>query len=131
MMHYLECIAMLEYLLKKLHKGQRTQVPVSTMDDVQEVMVQTNRKLEKENDPKISIKIRDVMEALEEVKTLKGALVLTDAMKTALVNGVDELLQLVQLNTFEYYKYHEFEPTEEVVKVMRGVVKTALANNLI
>ena len=131
MMHYLECIAMLEYLLKKLQKGQRTQVPVSTMDDVQSVMVQLNRKLQNENDPQITVKIRDVMEALEEVKTLKGALVLTDTMKNALVSGVDELLQVIQLKAFEHFKYNDFEPTDEVVRIMRGVVKTALDNGLI
>lgn len=130
-MHYLECIAMLDYLLKKLHSGQRVQVPISAVDDVQQVMVQLNRKLQNEQDTQFKVKIRDVMEALEEVRALKGALVLTDTMKTALVNGVSELLQIVQLKAFEYYKYNDFEPTPEVIPVMRDVVKTALANGAI
>lgn len=130
-MHYLECIAMLNYLLKKLHSGQRTQVPVTVVDDVQQVMVQLSRKLEKETDVQITARIRDVMEALAEVSEVKGALVLTDTMKSALVSGLTELLTAVQLATYEYYKYNDFEPTPEIVEVMRGVVATALDKGLL
>lgn len=130
-MHYLECIAMLDFLLKKLHSGQRTQVPVTVVDDVQQVMVQVNRKLEKETDVQITARIRDVMEALLEVSQVKGALVLTDTMKTALVSGVQELMTGIQLVAYEYFKYNDFEPTQEIVGIMRGIVATALAKGLL
>lgn len=71
------------------------------------------------------------MEALAEVEKVQGALVLTDAMKTAISEGITELLNTVQLLAFEYFKYNEFEPTPEIVPVMRAVVATALANGRI
>ncbi|MCM1215083.1 MAG: hypothetical protein NC548_11250 [Lachnospiraceae bacterium] len=131
MMHYLECIAMLEFLLKKLHNGQRTQVPVTAVDDVKQVMVQVDRKLKQESSAEIKARIRDVMEAVMEVEGMQGILVLTDTMKTALTSGIEELLASVQVLAFEHFKLNDFEPTAEVIPVMRGVVSTALSRGLI
>lgn len=130
-MRYLECIAMLEFLLKKLHSGQRTQVPVTVADDAQQVMVQLNRKLEDNQDTELRVKLRDTMEAIAEVNNVQGILVLTDAMKQALVSGVTDLLNTLQLLAFDYFKYNDFEPTEEVIPIMRNVVATALARGVI
>lgn len=130
-MRYLECIAMLEFLLKKLHSGQRTQVPVTVADDAQQVMVQLNRKLEDNQDTELRVNLRDTMEAIAEVNNVQGILVLTDAMKQALVNGVTDLLNTLQLLAFDYFKYNDFEPTEEVIPIMRNVVATALARGVI
>lgn len=130
-MRYLECIAMLEFLLKKLHSGQRTQVPVTVADDAQQVMVQLNRKLEDNQDTELRVKLRDTMEAIAEVNNVQGILVLTDAMKQALVNGVTDLLNTLQLLAFDYFKYNDFEPTEEIIPIMRNVVATALLRGVI
>lgn len=130
-MRYLECIAMLEFLLKKLHSGQRTQVPVTVADDAQQVMVQLNRKLEDNQDTELRVQLRDTMEAIAEVNNVQGILVLTDAMKQALVNGVTDLLNTLQLLAFDYFKYNDFEPTEEIIPIMRNVVATALARGVI
>ena len=130
-MHYLECIAMLEFLLKKLHSGQRTQVPVTVVDDVQQVLVQVDRKLQQETSPEIKARIRDAMEAAAEVQGITGVLVLTDNMKLALTSGVTELLSSTQMLAYEYYKYNDFDPTPEIIPIMRGVVSTALARGAI
>lgn len=130
-MHYLECIAMLEFLLKKLHNGQRTQVPVSVVDDVRQVLVQVTRKLQNEKDDLLAARLRDVMEALEEVSQIKGALVLTDNMKSALTSGVEELRSAIQLLAYEFYKYNDFELTDELMPIMRGVVQAALDAGLL
>lgn len=130
-MRYLECIAMLKFLLKKLHSGQRTQVPVTVADDAQQVMVQLNRKLEDNQDTELRVKLRDTMEAIAEVNNVQGILVLTDAMKQALVSGVTDLLNTLQLLAFDYFKYNDFEPTEEIIPIMRNVVATALARGVI
>lgn len=126
MMHYLECIAMLEYLHKKLHSTQRQQVPVSIVSDVQQVLIQVNRKLINEKNTEITVRIRDAMEAVEEVKQVEGILFLTQAMKDAIVTGVNELLSTLRLLTFNYFKYNTFEPTEEIIPIMRSVVNEAL-----
>ena len=130
-MHYLECIAMLEYLHKKLHSTQRQQVPISTLDDVQQVLVQVQRKLQNNSTPEIDIRIRDAMEAVEEIRSVQGIMFLTQSMKEALVSGVSELLSTLRLKVFDYYKYNDFEPTEELIPIMRAVVTEALRKGVI
>lgn len=130
-MRYLECIAMLEYLLKKLCNGQRTQVPVSVVTEVQTVIVQLNKKLENEKNHELTVRIRDILEAVEVVKSTTGMQFLTDTIKTTLNSGVSELVSILRLLAFEYFKTNHFEPTEEIIPVMRGVVGEALAKGVI
>ena len=49
-LHYLECVALLSYLLKKLQADKRVQVPVSILNDVMTVLIGVNKKLENELD---------------------------------------------------------------------------------
>ena len=131
MMHYLECIAMLEYLRKKLYSGQRTQVPASTVEEVQMVLIQLNKKLEHINNSQITIRVRDILEAVEVVKATRGLEFLTDTMKTTLNNGVSELMSILRLLAFEFYKINDFEPTDEIIPIMRDVVSEALRKGVI
>lgn len=131
MMHYLECIAMLEYLHKKLHSTQRQQVPISTIDDVQQVLVQIKRKMQNEKNTEVQVRIRDAMEALEEVRSVQGLMFLTQQMKNAIVSCLDDLLSVFRLKVFEYYKYTEFEVTDEIIPIMRSVVSEALKKGVI
>lgn len=130
-MRYLECIAMLEYLLKKLCNGQRTQVPVSVVDEVQTVIVQLNKKLENENNHEITVRIRDILEAVEVVKTTHGMQFLTDTIKTTINSGISELVSILRLTAFEFFKTNDFEPTSEIVPIMRDVVNEALMKGVI
>ena len=131
MMHYLECIAMLEYLRKKLYSGQRTQVPASTVEEVQMVLIQLNKKLEHINNNQITIRVRDILEAVEIVKATRGLEFLTDTMKTTLNSGVSELISILRLLAFEFFKINDFEPTDEIIPIMRDVVSEALRKGVI
>ena len=130
-MYYLQCIAMLEYLLQKLSAGQRVQVPVEVVDEVQNVLVSLNKKLEKENNRDITVRIRDIMEAAIEVRNATGMTMLTDDMKNAIISGVNELLSLIRLLAFNYFKINDFEPTPEIIPIMRGVVEEALLKGVV
>lgn len=129
-MHYLRCIAMLDYTLNKLCNGQRLQVPVSRMDEIQSSMVQLSKIL-KQQSVMVQAQIRDVLEALEAIKTVQGLLYLTSDMKQALTDGVSALKCTLQLEAFEFFKTNDFEPTEQIIPVMRGIVSAALESNLI
>lgn len=56
---------------------------------------------------------------------------LTQSMKEALVSGVSELLSTLRLKVFDFYKYNDFEPTEELIPIMRAVVTEALRKGVI
>ena len=131
MMHYLECIALLEFLQKKLCNGQRQQVPVSVVDEVQQSVVALQNRLSNERSSELTASFRDVMEAISVVKSTQGIIYLPDAMKTALNDGIDSLLHRLCLLAYDHFKYNEFEPTEQIIPIMRRVVKSALVEGVL
>ena len=131
MMHYLECIALLEFLQKKLYAGQRVQVPVSVVDEVQTSIIALRKRLEKENNAEIDSRIRDLMESVFVIKSTNGLVNLTDAMKNTLVSGISEVSDLISLLAYSYFQTHDFEPTNEIIPVMRNVVRVALAKGVL
>lgn len=125
-MRYLECIEMLTYLLKKVYAGQRKQVPVATCNEVQEVVIQVQKKLENDLVPRERAIIRDLLNAVNLALDAQGMLNLTDTMKTSVVEGIQELYDAIAIKAYEYYKINDFEPTDEIIPIMRKVVEVAV-----
>lgn len=131
MMHYLECIVLLQYLLKKLHAGQRQQVPATITEEVLTNIIAVNKRLEKENLPDITMRIRDVMSSTNVIRETQGITHLTDTMRNSLTSGITELQDAICLLAFEYFKTNDFEPTEQIIPTMCRVVQAALAKGVI
>lgn len=125
-MRYLECIEMLTYLLKKVYAGQRKQVPVAACNEVQDVVIQVQKKLEGDLLPMEKAIIRDLLNAVNLALDTQGMLNLTDTMKTSVVDGIQELYNAIALKAFKYYKVNDFEPTDEIIPIMRKVVEVAV-----
>lgn len=125
MMHYLRCIALLDYTLSKLYNGQRMQVPVSRVDEAQSNVIQLSKIL-KNQSVEVQAKIRDVLEALQTVQTVQGLLYLTNEMKQAITSGLADLQNTLRLEAFEFFKVNEFEPNAQTIPVMRKIVQAAL-----
>ncbi len=130
-MHYLKCIALLSFMLKKLNAGQRASVPISAVDEVQTGMVSIQTLLGGEKDPEVSNRINDVMASTLIIKQTQGLVNLSDDMKNTLIQGVTELKDMISLLAFDYFKVHDFEPTKQLIPVLRTVVKTALEKGVI
>lgn len=71
------------------------------------------------------------MEATHEIQSIVGVVFLTQSMKDALNSGIEELLTSLRLESFKYFQYHEFEPTPEIIPIMRNVVNTAIRKGVI
>ena len=56
---------------------------------------------------------------------------LTQQMKNVLVSNINDLLSTLRLKVFDYYKYREFEVTDEIIPIMRDVVSEALRKGVI
>ena len=127
-MHYLECLSLLNYLLDKLHAGQRQQVAVGTLTEVMTALLSVNKKLSKafEDDPMLENQIQDIMGSLNTIKSTQGLVFLTDNMKEILVDGINDLKGSICLDAYHYFQIHDFEPTEQVIPLMRTVVEVAL-----
>lgn len=132
-MKYLECIQLLSYLLEKLYAEQRKQVPVSVMDEVQMIVVGINKKLEElyKGNPTLSVRVTDLQSAIIAIKNTAGLEVLTESMKSALVDGIIALRDELCIQAFIYFRTNEFEPTPKVVKVMRTVVEVSLSKGVV
>lgn len=127
-MHYLECVAMLLYLKSKLKEGQRVQVPIKTMSEALTVMMTLNKKLEPylDKEPMLKVRIRDVMTSIAGIQEMRGLEHLTDTMKSALLDGLNQLYSHLCMLSFNYFKVHDFEVNDNNKKVLREVVKVAL-----
>ena len=129
-MRYLECIALLNYQLKKLCAGQRAQVPVSVADETLQTLLNVQT-LMGDNIAELSMRIADVMRAIGVITNTSGLLVLTEAMKKTLIDGLTEIHDNICLRAFDYYKVNDFDVTEQIIPVMRRVVEVALEKGVI
>lgn len=130
-MHYLECIEVLNYLQKKLNAGQRKQVPVKDCTEIQSIVFQLKKKLNEENDPAITSRLRDILEAIDLAQSTPGLLFLTDAMKTAITDGIIELNVLICMKAFQYYKTRDVVVNPQTIPLLRTVVSVALNEGVV
>ena len=94
-------------------------------------MIALNQRLEQENDVNLQARIRDTMEAVYVVKNTQGLIFLTDSMMNSLVSGVSELMEMICMLAFRYDQLNDFEPTEQLIPVLRKVVEVALQKGAI
>lgn len=130
-MHYLKCIVLLDFLQKKLFAEQRQQVPVSVVNEVQTSIIGVQKLLENEKNPEMNSRLNDLMESTLVIKSTDGLVYLTESMKNALTGGIMDLSNTIALEAYSYFQTHDFEPTDEIIPVMRNVVKVALAKGVL
>lgn len=87
--------------------------------------------LAKENDPSIETLVNDIMSSIVSIKETSGLTNLTESMKTTVTSGISDLRSMVCMKAFEFFKVNDFEPTKEVIPIMRDVVKVALEKGAI
>lgn len=124
-MHYLKCIAICEYLQRKLYARQRQQVPVESMGELQNLLVSLRKRLENENNLELTTAINDMMLGVNQVKQIQGIQFLPEKMKDSLVEGVIKIQRMISMKAFTYFQVNEFEPTEQIIPIMRTVVRIA------
>ena len=129
-MHYLECIALLNYQLKKLCAGQRAQVDKSVADETLQTLVNIQAMLGSESSS-IAMRVNDIMRSIDLIHQQTGLIMLTESMKDALVGGLRELLNDICIKAFNYHKVNDFENTAQIRPLMRQVVEVALEKGLI
>jgi len=71
------------------------------------------------------------MSSILAIKSTNGLLHLTEGMKNTLTSGISELSNLISLEAYQYFQTHDFEPTEEIIPVMRSIVSVALAKGVL
>ena len=123
-MKYLDCIEMLEYGLKILKEGQRIQVSTNKMPELLMIVTGTSKKIGAEQSLMYKTTSNDLLQAIGVVQEMKSVKYLSDNMKQTLTDGLNSLKLEISKLAYDYYSTHDFEPTEEVIPIMRDVVKT-------
>lgn len=143
-MHFLECIAMLHYLEKKLKVNQRVQVPADIHAEILGVLVQITKKLEGTPAEKgmASARINDLIMALNTVKETPGLLFLPDKMKAVLVDGIQTVKDELCVLAYKYYTINnipdsmcreldkESSTGQSPKEILREVAKVAISREL-
>lgn len=123
-MKYLDCIEMLNYGLKILHAEERVQVQTNKMPELLMVLMRVAEKVGTEQSVSYATVHNDLLQAIGVVQDMTSVKLLSDNMKQTLVDGLNTLKLEVSKLAYEYYSTNDFEPTEEVIPLMRDVVKT-------
>lgn len=123
-MKMLECIAMLNYLLSQLEAGKRIQVSTSVYNEVKAVLIPLYKKIATFSNEQTQFALESLLEAVNMID-VSSLQYLTDTARDALVEGVTCVKDEVAMQAFEHFKSNEFEPTDDIVPIMRDVVRTA------
>lgn len=123
-MKMLECLAMLKYLLSRLEAGKRVQVPVSTYNEIKQVLIPLYKKVAVFSNDETQLAMEQLIEAvnLVDVSSLQY---LTDAARDAIVEGINFLQDAISMQAFDFFKMNDFEPTDQIIPLMRDVVRVA------
>lgn len=71
------------------------------------------------------------MESILVIKSTPGLISLTDVMKNTVSTGLTELSDIISLEAYKHFQTNDFEPTAEIIPVMRNVVSVALAKGVL
>lgn len=131
-MKLLECLALLDFALESLHAGKRVPVPIGAYYDLVPLLIPLSKKLGTlQTSSECRICLQQLEEAVNLVQFPVGSVYLPDAARDTLVSGINSLRDAICLEAFEYFKWNDFEPTPEVVKIMKSVVQVALRRGVI
>lgn len=76
------------------------------------------------NDAMASVTMTDMIRSVLSIQTADIKMVnLSEVMKQGLIEGAMKIRNIIASEAFGYYEYHEFEPTPEVIPLMRVVVE--------
>ena len=123
-MKYLDCIELLNLALKLLKSGERVQVPVSKLTEIQLIVVRVNSRLETYPNMEIARSMmHDLMLSIGVAQENKAVKFLNDQMKQALVEGIRATKKHIASEAYQYYSNTDFEPTPQNIPLMREVVQ--------
>jgi len=124
-MKYLEHIELLNSGLRVLKDGERTQVQVTKLVDLETILIHMRSWNDSGSSYSDTI-ISDILTSIREAQKYEGITHLTENMKQGLIDGLKELKINMCKEAYMYYSKVDFDPTPEVIKSMREVVAYAL-----
>ena len=119
-MKYLECIELLNNALQLLRDGQREQVPVARLPEVQTLVTRVMLRLT--DLPLAMVRCNDVIGAMDIAQRRKDMLNLTQRMRDIIVNGLHDCLDTVCDAGWDYYTEHDVPISEDTKPLLTTLV---------
>jgi len=123
----LTSVDLFDFLLVKLDAGSRSQIKVTVLPQLVNSLTSITALLK---DDILTSQITDLINAVNIIKD-SGVSYMSAEMKSTIVDGIRDLRSEVCSQIFDFYSEHDFEPTEQLIKTMTGVVKTCLESGKI
>jgi len=120
-MKYLDCIELLNLALQTLKSGQRDQVPLTKLSEVQTLVLRC--KVRAEGVPMVQPICDDLLLAVNIAQQNKAVRYLSHDMRDSLVKGLHKCLGYVCEAAWEYYSDHDVPLADETFPLLRTVVE--------
>ena len=119
-MKYLDCIELLKLALQLLKSGQRDQVPLSKLPEVQTLVMRCLKR--SENLPMVQAKCTDLRMGISVAQANQSVVYLPQSMRDVLVQGIQSCLSDICDAAWAYYSVRDVEVTDQTMPLLRTVV---------
>lgn len=119
-MKYLECIELLNHALQLLRDGQREQVPVVRLSEVQTLVTRVMLRMTEQQ--LVIVRCNDVVGAIDIAQRRKDMLNLTQRMRDIIVSGLHDCLDTVCDVAWDYYTEHDVPISDDTIPLLTSLV---------
>lgn len=119
-MKYLGCIELLNLALQLLKSGQRDQVPLSKLVEVQTLVMRCSKRAT--DLPLATARCNDVLMGISVAQANQAVMYLPQSMRDVLVQGIQACLSDVCAAAWEYYSQNDVPISDETMPLLRTVV---------
>lgn len=119
-MKYLGCIELLNLALQLLKSGQRDQVPLSKLTEVQTLVMRCVKR--SEDLPFVTARCNDILMGISVAQANQAVKHLPQSMRDVLVQGIQACLSDICEVVWEYYSTHDVIISDETIPLLRTVV---------
>lgn len=119
-MKYLDCIELLNLALQLLKNGQRDQIPLSKLTEVQILVTRCAKRAP--DLPFVTAKCSDLLMGISVARTNQAVRYLPQQMRDILTQGIQACMAEICDAAWEYYSTREVPISDETIPLLRVLV---------
>lgn len=123
-MHYLEAMELMFHIRELIQTQTRVQVTKAKVQEMRVTISQIMILLQKEikEDAQLNLAFTSIFQVLDVLDKADFD-ILPDSMKNTIESGMTRLETEIAILAYHFFEKNEFEPTEEIIPLMREVVR--------
>lgn len=119
-MKYLDCIELLNLALQILKSGQRSQVPLAKLTEVQTLVTRCSKKVREL--PLVTARCEDILIGIGVAQANQAIQYLPQSMRDVLIQGIQSCLSAICDVAWDYYSTCDVPISEETIPLLRTLV---------